>query len=65
VGVGPGDPELITLKAVRTINEAGVIALPKTVNNILRSEIVKAVVDISQKEIIELYLPMTKDKDVL
>jgi len=28
VGVGPGDPELLTLKAVKRINEADVIACP-------------------------------------
>ncbi len=28
VGVGPGDPELMTLKAVRVIRETGVIAAP-------------------------------------
>jgi precorrin-2/cobalt-factor-2 C20-methyltransferase len=30
VGVGPGDPELLTLKAVRVIAEADVIIAPKT-----------------------------------
>ena len=28
IGVGPGDPELLTLKAVRLVAEAGVIAYP-------------------------------------
>ena len=28
VGVGPGDPELITVKAIRLIRENGVIAVP-------------------------------------
>ena len=28
VGVGPGDPELMTLKAIRVIRECGVIAVP-------------------------------------
>ena len=28
IGVGPGDPELMTLKAVRLIREADVIAIP-------------------------------------
>lgn len=30
VSVGPGDPELITLKAVRVIREADVVAVPNT-----------------------------------
>lgn len=33
VGVGPGDPELLTLKAVKTIELADVLVLPKS-NNI-------------------------------
>ena len=28
VGVGPGDPELMTLKAVRIIRECGTIGIP-------------------------------------
>ena len=28
IGVGPGDPELMTLKAVRTIRDCDVIVLP-------------------------------------
>ena len=30
IGVGPGDPELLTLKAVNTLNKCGVIAIPRT-----------------------------------
>ena len=30
VGVGPGDPELLTLKALRTLERCPVIAAPRT-----------------------------------
>ena len=30
VGVGPGDPELMTLKAVRVLRECAVAAVPKS-----------------------------------
>jgi precorrin-2/cobalt-factor-2 C20-methyltransferase len=32
IGAGPGDPELLTLKAVTVIQKCGVIAVPKTGN---------------------------------
>jgi precorrin-2/cobalt-factor-2 C20-methyltransferase len=30
IGVGPGDPELLTMKAVKAIKEVDVIIAPKT-----------------------------------
>lgn len=67
VGVGPGDPELLTLKAVRILRESGVIAIPKSKeeSDSIALSIVKGVVDLSKKETLELMFPMTKDKEVL
>lgn len=66
VSVGPGDPELLTLKAVRIINECEIIAVPRTKGeNTLALEIVSNVCDISHKEILYLDFLMSADKQVL
>lgn len=64
VGVGPGDPELMTLKAVRLIRENNVIALPgKNPKETLAYRIaVAAVPELADKELISVYMPMTHDK---
>ena len=66
VSVGPGDPELITLKAVRLIKECPVLAVPRTKGeNTLALSIVKQAADIRGKEIVYTDFPMTRDKEVL
>lgn len=67
VSVGPGDPELMTLKAVRIIKECQVIALPnESLEDCVAYEIaVQAVPEIAEKEILCLPMPMTKDKTIL
>lgn len=67
IGVGPGDPELLTLKAARLIKECDVIAVP---GEDWRSSIawqiaLRAVPEVEEKECIGVALPMTRDKAVL
>jgi len=67
IGVGPGDPELLTLKAVRIIRESAVVAVPgNTKEESVAYKIVKqAMPDLDEKEIIAVPMPMTKDKELL
>ena len=65
VGVGPGDPELMTLKACRLIRENDVIALPgKEPKETVAYKIAAvAVPELSEKELIPVYMPMTMDRE--
>ena len=67
VGVGPGDPELLTLAAVRAIRESDCILLPnEKKEECYAYKIVRQVVpEIEEKEICPMQFPMTKDADVL
>lgn len=67
IGVGPGDPELMTLKALRCIRESDVIILPsKPKEECYAYQIVKEVYpQIEEKEIVCLPFPMLKDKEKL
>lgn len=64
IGVGPGDPELLTLKAVKAINHCDIIAVPdsgaekQTALDIVREYVGK-------KTVVSLDMPMTHDKDEL
>ncbi|MBF0328052.1 MAG: precorrin-2 C(20)-methyltransferase [Nitrospirae bacterium] len=64
IGVGPGDPELLTLKAVRLLKETSCICVPKgrEEGSSLAMSIVEKAVDLTGKEIIEAHFPMRKTK---
>ena len=66
VGVGPGDPELMTLKACRLIRENDVIALPgKEPKETVAYQIaVQVVPELAEKELIPVYMPMVMDRQV-
>lgn len=67
VGVGPGDPELMTLKAARIIRECQVIAIPHldpaqcTAYQIAMG----AVPEAKEKSVVCVDMPMTKDPEIL
>ncbi len=65
VGVGPGDPELMTLKAVRLIKENDVMALPgaEPRETVAYRIACAAVPELAHKELVPVYMPMTHDKE--
>lgn len=67
VGIGPGDPELLTLKAVRIIKACDYIAVPgqKKEDTVAYQITVQAVPEIAQMNCLEIHMPMTKDKEAL
>lgn len=66
LGVGPGDPELLTLKAVKVLESTDVLCVPKskTEKDSLALSIALQVVK-RDFEVLELLFPMSKDKEVL
>lgn len=66
IGVGPGDPELITLKAAKALKAVDVICVPKSHANkpSMALGMVKGILEEREKtaEILELIFPMTKDE---
>ena len=68
VGCGPGDPELLTVKAVNAIKNADIIMCPtsKEGKSSIALSVISSIID-KEKDpaIINLVFPMTKDKDIL
>ena len=68
VGCGPGDPELLTVKAVKSIKNADVIMCPTSKEgkpSMALSVVSSIVAEANKKEIVNLVFPMTKDKEIL
>jgi precorrin-2/cobalt-factor-2 C20-methyltransferase len=66
IGVGPGDPELITVKAVKALKTVDVVSVPKAHVNTpsMALGMVKHILEEREKppEVLELVFPMTKDE---
>jgi precorrin-2/cobalt-factor-2 C20-methyltransferase len=66
VSVGPGDPELMTIKAYKTLQSCAVLAHPQTGGeNRLALDIVSGLLDIRDKQIIPLDFLMSGDRELL
>ena len=66
IGVGPGDPELITLKAVRVLNRADVVFAAASTKNSHSMAVEIARPHIPETtEVHMLQFPMTRDKSAL
>ena len=65
IGVGPGDPELLTIKGMRILNETSCVCVPKgrEEGSSLALSIVKQIVNLEGKEIIEAHFPMKKTRN--
>jgi precorrin-2/cobalt-factor-2 C20-methyltransferase len=64
VGVGPGDPELMTLKACRLIRENEVMAVPgKVPQDAVAYKIAAAAVpELAEKTLLAIDMPMVRDR---
>lgn len=64
VGIGPGDPELLTLKAVRVLERCPVVAAPRTRGGkMLALEIASGAVDLGGKTVVPLDFVMERDRE--
>ncbi|HZK54018.1 MAG TPA: precorrin-2 C(20)-methyltransferase [Desulfosporosinus sp.] len=66
VGVGPGDPRLLTLQAVDVLQAADIVAIPKS--KLDRESVAWDIAKVhcpSKVRLVELEMPMTADKQIL
>ena len=64
VSIGPGDPELMTIKAAKCIEACDVIATPETHSGeMLALSIAEQTVDMKDKTIVPLFFEMSRDAE--
>lgn len=67
VGLGPGDPELITVKALKALKEAAVIFYPRSakLKKSIARDILKDLPGVDPGKLKPVLFPMSENKDVL
>ena len=67
IGVGPGEPDLMTIKAAKTIRGCDIIAVPGADfrESVAYQIALGAVEELRNKKVVGLPMPMTKDRQVL
>lgn len=63
LGVGPGDPELLTLKAKKILEEVPLIFSPTGGKDNIALSVVEKVVNLRDKKVVSLYFPMKKTRE--
>lgn len=65
--MGPGDPDLLTIKAAHAIRDADVVLCPASAPDrpSIALSVVSHMIDESRQQVTKLIFPMTKDRDVL
>lgn len=65
IGVGPGDPELLTLRAARILSQVPVICVPKgkAQGSSLALAVIRDLINPERQQILECHFPMVKDPE--